>query len=316
MANRPGNGRALLLVLAGNTPLLGWPFLLNAVARGWTVLVKDSSDNPSSTQTLRGILSEVAPHWSERIRCLGTDRAVAQRAAEQVDALVAYGSDQAIHAWDLIANGRPFLGFGHAVSVAIWEDGDNRSLRGLIADWLTYRQQGCLSPQACLVLGDEGRARDLAKRIARAADAVADDLGVGTADDVGVAIRLREWWDTRAALGAHVMIGAGMRWSVSAEPSGTRPAWDCAWGTLPLVPVVSVADTLDICCRAPGPLSCVGFSGSSHFRDELRRALPTTTRLVRTGAMQTPGLQWRNAGVDLRQWLDRVARGITPDRVN
>jgi len=113
-----------------------------------------------------------------------------------------------------------------------------------------------------------------------------------------------------------VMMGAGMRWSVSAEPSGTRPAWDCAWGTLPLVPVVSVADTLDICCRAPGPLSCVGFSGNSHVRDELRRALPTTTRIVRTGAMQTPGLQWRNAGVDLRQWLDRVARGITPDRVN
>ena len=306
LPDSPPRDRRLFLVSAGTTPWVVWPFALNALAAGWEVELKDSAANPFAGPWLRALLEQSAPHWAARLHCVGTEHDVVVGGIARADAVVVYGSDRTVDAIRDLARGREFVGFPHAVSFAVWHEGGSRALRGLLTDTLVYGQAGCLSPQACFVLGSADDAKRLAHRLALEADRVCRRLDIVPTRDPGVALRVREWRDTQAALGATVYGDPALRWSIAATSGEFAPAWDCAGGVLPMIPIQTVAEMERYCAGMTSRISGIAFSGNRALRTAVGRAFPSAHRVVSPGSLQRPGLSWRNGGVDPQRWFERM----------
>lgn len=300
------NCRRLFLVSAGTTPWVAWPFALNALAAGWEVELKDSLANPSAGPLLRDLLERSAPHWAARLHCVGTDHAAVAGGVARADAVVVYGSDQTVETIRLMASGREFLGFPHAVSFAVWHAENVVESRGLLTDTLVYGQAGCLSPLACFVLGSADDANRLADGLASEADRVCRRLDIVPTRDPGVALRIREWRDTQAALGAKIYGDVSLRWSIAATSGEFAPAWDCVGGLLPLIPVPSLAELERYCVGMTRRISGIAVSGNREFRRAVGKVFPSAHRVVSPGFLQRPSLNWRNGGVDPQRWFERM----------
>lgn len=300
LPEQPGNGRRLALVLAGNTPLVGWPAILAALSGGWRVDVKVSRHDPLWTRLLAETLDDAAPDWAARLALHHTDHAGARSLVAGADAAIVYGSDTAIAALRAAAGHRPFLGFGHALSVAVAPAG--APLAGLARDVLVFDQAGCLSPQALFTEASPHGLPDALRRAVRV-------LEVPPRTDPGHCRAVREARDLAWMDGCMVDGDPHLRWSVIVHPEPRPLPPPTGLGVLHVLPVESVAAFPEYLGVAAGRLSSVGVAGdpSPSIRDAAR--LAGASRVCRLGRMQTPPLSWPNGGVDLPRWLETAEGG-------
>ena len=312
--------RVLALVCAGNTPLLAWPAMLFAVRYGVPLFVKMSRSETLWPRLLKESVEEVSPEAGAKIELgvwPGEDERT-EKLVELSDAAIAYGSDKTIERLKNFAGEKPFLGFGHALSVGIWR---NQPVPGRINDWVAWMfdqgaqfaldamlfdQSGCLSPQVFFV---EGVGR---RNISEAAfDALglelnqpSDDLfDVGPRQDAALCRKIREIQDLARMGGAKVRSDSGLRWTVIQWPENSIFPEVFGAGLFHLIPLDDLTKFGKFLGPAKGRISSVGVAGE--ITPELRAAIEAegVSRICRAGEMQTPPLNWRNGGVDLEAWI-------------
>jgi hypothetical protein len=302
-------GRLVALILAGNTPLLAWPALAAVLLAGHGVFVKCSSGGESVWPGLfAAALADVDPVLADLVvigQWPGQDPRT-HALLGVMDAVIAYGGDSTIDALRAAApDGTPFLGFGHAISVAIADaDCPAEDSGGLAVDILMYDQQGCLSPHIVFVRGHgDAVARfgpSLAASLARAADA----LQVAPVTDPAIARAVRQARDLALFEAETDVLGdAGLRWTVAAmrrQPDSPLAA-PVGHGFVLLLPMPDNAEEI---VRMLGPslcgrVSCVGVASAERLSGETLTAFPGISRIARAGEMQTPPLDWPNGRRDL-----------------
>lgn len=297
LRSRPAHGRRLALVLAGNTPLVGWPAVLFALADGWAVTVKRSGHERLWIDALADSVADVAPAWGARLALRDADHVGTSALVAGADAAIVYGSDDALAALRPLAP-PAFLGFGHALSVAVATDAAPGA--GLARDLLLHDQGGCLSPQALYATGGIGRFPDSLRRACAA-------LAVPPRVDPGECRAVREARDLAWMDGCAVVGDDDLRWTLVIHPEPRPLPPPTGLCVLHVVPVARPREFADLLGPAAGRLSGVGVVG--RVGDEVRAAARAAgaSRICRAGSMQTPPLGWRNGGIDLPGWLRRAA---------
>ncbi|MFO0647766.1 MAG: acyl-CoA reductase [Polyangiales bacterium] len=197
----------------------------------------------------------------------------------EVDAVVAYGSDETVAEIDRATPSARFEGYGHGFGVA-WvdlEDSGFDAARAVALDVALHDQRGCLSPRIAFVRGD---AVAFARALHEAFTALEASLPRGVVE-VGEAASVMQWQGAAAARcawsrrGRAHFVGALETPSFMASP-GLRSVLVC--------PVSSVAEACSVMGRALAHLTCVGATGS------LDAWRATGARVVRAGSMQDPAL--------------------------
>lgn len=298
---RPWEG-VLSVVLAGNTPLLAWPVLHHAVELGVSVIVKQSRDELVWTRLFVETLAEIDPEVAARIHLMlfpGDDPRT-KTLVQGARAVIAYGSDTTIQALRSITPATtPFLGFGHALSVALWPTDSATLPYWLATDVLLYDQAGCLSPHVVFV--------EPQQNIVSALDAgfrhAVRDLVVEPRTDPAQCYAIREARDLALMDGCLVSGDDGLRYTLIVHPRSCSHPKPVGLGVLHLIPIERIEDFIGFLGEYSGSVSCVGVAG--HITKEVRMAAwnAGASRVCRIGQMQTPPLNWRNGGVDLRKWL-------------
>jgi hypothetical protein len=299
---KPG---VLALILAGNTPLLAWPALHYCVLLGIPVFIKQSRDETIWTrhfvETLAGIDLEVAAFL--HLDLFPGDDPRTHTLVQHADAVIAYGGDKAIAALrEATPEATPFQGFGHAISIGLI--GGHYDVHMFARDVLMYDQAGCLSLQA--LLGTFICSSKVGHALAQALGRQSARLEAGARTDPAECQAVREARDLALMDGCEVLGDPELRWSVVIhhEP---RP--------LPLLTGFCMVHIIPWDDERPfgwflgeyaGKISCVGeiVPGWNEWWQSTLDAAGIS-RICRAGEMQTPPLDWRNGGVDLRAWLAR-----------
>lgn len=297
-----GKPGVLALILAGNTPLLAWPALHYCVVLGIPVFVKQSRDETIWTrhfvETLAEIDAEVAAYL--HLDLFPGDDPRTHALVQHADAVIAYGGDKAIEALrEATPETTPFQGFGHALSVGLWtEDGSLSSASLFARDWIAYDQAGCLSLQTIFFNNDSSLW--LSRILIEGAEEIEE---MPPRNDLAECRVVREARDLATMEGCEVIGGESLRITLIRHPQPCLMPNPVGFGVLNLIPLERIADFGMFLGRAKGCLSSVGVAGE--LSNELRSAIEAegVSRICRAGEMQTPPLDWRNGGVDLRAWL-------------
>lgn len=298
--------KVLALICAGNTPLLAWPAMLFALRHGVPLFVKMSSSETLWPQLLKESIDLVSPEAGEKVICdiwPGEDPRTEQL-IQLSDAIIAYGSDSSISNLKLFAEEKPFLGFGHAISIAISGGGNNLLGSILLAkDILMYDQQGCLSPQVIFVIGPEHR-ESLTQSLVRDLSYFSSRLEVPPRRDVGQCRRVREATELALMDGAEVFSGPELRWSVFSYPEADFFPEPVGFGVVSVVALTSFTKLSEVVGSRWSQISWVGFQP---FVDAQENRPNTPQSLCLAGRMQTPPLDWKNGGVDLEAWIAKLS---------
>ena len=205
------------------------------------------------------------------------DEEALQAAIAKADAVVVLGSDETVRAVrGHMPDTKPFVGYGHKLSVAWLDRVDQHALWGLAHDLCAWDQAGCLSPQVVWTSGEpEAVALDLADAVRSIEAALPMVL-----PDAAVASR-------RTARTYAEMVGAVVE---------TDTALICALPTATFRPSPGHR-VLWVCPAAPDVLntlgqhiSTIGISGA------LGVPLPEGVRRCALGQMQRPPLTWMHDG--------------------
>lgn len=126
--------RRVLVVMAGNIPLVGFFDLLCTLASGHTCLVKPSSKDSVLMEYVVGLLRDIDPEVAVRM----------YDNTEPVDALIATGSNNAVRYFKTHYAGIPTLLRGSRQSVAVLSGNETaEQLCGLADDIWAYSGLGC-----------------------------------------------------------------------------------------------------------------------------------------------------------------------------
>lgn len=153
--------RLTLVVSSGNIPGAALPSVVQALLLKSPVLVKTSSAEPVLLPAYAAALAEADPEVAQALAVTGWtggDTRLEAALLPEVDALVAYGSDETLASLRarLPAHAR-FVGYGHRISFVAWgreclgRERMPESLHDLALDFCLFDQQGCLSPHAVYV---------------------------------------------------------------------------------------------------------------------------------------------------------------------
>ncbi|MGH0037763.1 MAG: acyl-CoA reductase [Myxococcota bacterium] len=313
------------VVLAGSIPMPSLLSLLWPLALGSPVLVKTASRDPVTARLAARTLAEVDPLLGRCVSPAAFDRDAQECHrvfAEEVDCLVATGSDQAVEAW--AARTRPprrFVGFGHRLSLAALGPAADAAAaaRDLAVDVALWDQQGCLSPVAVYVVGREAVSRSAELALALGAElAAAEDRWPRAAAGPGaaaLAAHERAEAEMRRAAGraVDVVADAEGRWCVVAEDDAApRPA--------PLDRFVRIhpVDDLDALWRAIRPfaahLAGAAVAGFDAGLPEVARGFASlgASRVCAPGRLQAPPIDWHHDGRPLLLPLARIHDRETP----
>ncbi|MBB6049606.1 acyl-CoA reductase [Armatimonas rosea] len=307
-----GKPGVLALILAGNTPLLAWPTLHYCVLLGIPVFIKQSRDETVWTRHFVETLTEIDAEVAALLHLDLFPGMVDERMLSLLtiaDATIAYGSDETLEALWPHLYWKPFLPFGHATSIGFWCDGSSQYREGgegFARDVLMYDQQGCLSPQTIFVDWGNHGAISAGQLLAGELAKVVDDLKVPPVTDLAIAREVREVADiARFTPTDYVIQDSHLRWTVI---YGTQPkilSHGTGHGIVRIVPTYHrfMRHLPFILGSLQGKVSSVGVAGD--MSQELGMALEAVgvSRICRAGEMQTPPLDWKNGGVDLRAWL-------------
>ncbi|GGJ03471.1 acyl-CoA reductase [Alicyclobacillus cellulosilyticus] len=153
--------RLLVHYLSGNVPGLSvWSLVMGLLVKAGTI-AKPASGEPLMAVLFARTLADIRPDLAGALAVVpwrGGDEAVEAPLLAQADAVVAYGSDQAVAA---IARRVPpharFLRYGHRISFAVIgrealaPDRYADTCHRLADDICVYDQQSCMSPQVVFV---------------------------------------------------------------------------------------------------------------------------------------------------------------------
>jgi hypothetical protein len=305
--------RVLALICAGNTPLLAWPAMLFALRHEVPLFVKMSSSETLWPQLLKESIDLVSPEAGKKIICdvwLGEDPRTEQL-IRQSDAVIAYGSDLSISQLKLFAEDKPFLGFGHAISIAVTGKGSNLPGRILLAkDVLMYDQQGCRSPQTIFVIGPENR-ESFVSSLARDLAYFSQKLDVPPRCDAGQCHRVREATELALMEGAEVISDPELRWSVLSYHKTNFFPEPVGMSVVSVVTLSSFDALFEVVGTHWSQISCIGFRPFRDWhenRHEIREKLTDYQQsFCLAGEMQTPSLDWKNGDVDLEAWISNLS---------
>lgn len=295
--------------LAGSIPSAAFSALALPLLAGSAVYAKPASADPVSVRLFAASLSETDPAVGAALR-IGADA----KALDDADAVVAHGSDATIAALRArVGDGRPFLGYGHKVSLAVVGPAIDPLVAGrrLALDVALWDGRGCLSPAWALAIDTpRGRAAEVARALANAFEELEEELprGVLSPGEASELVELR----ARAAVreGTRLEMAAGAStWTVALESTDVRPPAG-VFRFLSVVPVPDLESVAGFCAPLAPHLSCVGHAGLAGERARLAAlaAAAGASRLCSLGRMQAPPLDWNHDGQPpirpLVRWLD------------
>jgi len=227
--------------------------------------------------------------------------------------VIAYGSDATVEQLKALAGEKPFLGFGHAISIGIaffltkkqyshkqgatWED--------FASDILTFDQQGCLSPHAIFCHRNNNQQWLLDMLTKRA-----EELNVPARTNFEEAALVQSWRTIAVLQGAKVWGDDSLRWTVVEWPTSNVFSLMPCPGLVQVIPFESFTEEFleAVQCQ----ISCVGIAGpATERRDVLLKGFFESmgvSRICKAGEMQTPPLDWKNGGVDLEAWIANLER--------
>lgn len=309
-----GKGGVAALVLAGNTPLLSWQPLAAALLAGYAVFVKESRDESFWVRQFIHALSSVDEELASLIKIARWPKESlhTRTLLSLSDTVIAYGSDSAIASLQQITPSEtPFFGYGHAISIGlVLEDGAEEAAR-FASDILLYNQQGCLSAQAILVVGErEDIQVQTTANLAHALEKQTAILDIPPVSDPAVAMSVRRIRDMALFSEDIQVIGdTHLRWTIlnrsRPEPLSMPPGH----GIVSLTPVRSLVDDFGAALgEMRGHISSVGIAGtlSPEYQAILQRE--GISRICPAGKMQSPPLDWRNGNRDLLEELLKSGR--------
>lgn len=267
LASALREGERVAVVLAATVAVAP----LRAVALPWLAGAARVDVRGSSRQT--ALVDAVVRAFGGRgIKCVDA-------IAPDVDAVIAYGSDETVAAIDRATPFARFEGYGHGFGVA-WVDHEEsgfEAVEEVALDVALHDQRGCLSPRIVFVRGD---AVAFARALHEALSRIEASLPRG-AVEVGEAASVMQWQGAASARcawsrrGRTHFVGALETPSFMASP-GLRGVLVC--------PASSVAAACSLMGREIAHLTCVGATGS------LDAWRATEARVVRSGSMQDPAL--------------------------
>ncbi|MGH7805284.1 MAG: acyl-CoA reductase [Candidatus Binatia bacterium] len=300
---------SLAIVTAGNVPGVAVAKTALALTAGVPSLVKTASGEPLLSVLFAQAVAEADARLGESHAALWWEGArgdLASTLGASVASLVAYGSDEAIAALRTIAPPL-FVAHGHRSSVAaVRLDGgaEPSAIAAAVArDVALYDQQGCLSPQALFAIGgSEAALGALVEELARSLADLATRLPRGRMSD-GEHVTIRRFRDAaewRVIRGEGVILRhdpGGTAWTLLVDPTPALRA-NPLGRTLVVHPIGSAAELAGAVGGHPGRIESLGIAP---WPDDELAVLATELgipRVVRVGEMQTPGLDWRQGGLD------------------
>ncbi|WP_309707519.1 acyl-CoA reductase [Armatimonas sp.] len=306
----------LALILAGNTPLLAWPVLHYAVLLGIPVFIKQSRDEVIWTRHFVETLAEIDPEVAVflHLDLFPGDDPRTHVLIQNTDAVIAYGSDETIATLrEATPKATPFQGFGHALSIGIWTGEDsftefNDSLTlavkvtlGFAQDFLVYDQAGCLSLQAIFM--QKSWIDAMREMLACEMPSVVHQLSLPLPTDPAECSVVREARDLALMQGCEVLGDSELRWTLVIHPDQCALPSLMGHRVLHLIPLEKLTEFGNYLGIAKGRLSSVGVGCELSSELEMAIKAEGVSRICQAGEMQTPPLDWRNGGVDLRAWL-------------
>jgi len=324
----PGSALALgpritLGVFTGNVPGLPALSLIRALLVKSTVIAKVASGEPTFAARFVRTLAEVEPLFGEAIMVTYWDRndtAALRAALGQVDAVIAYGSDDACAAIRAhVGSHQRYIEHGHKVSIGILarnylaQIGTAAVAERIAVDVSVFNQHACIAPQTYLIEGTLDEARAFGQQLATALDNYAVACPLGTLEEAEAAtLQLRRTsaaWAAATHSHCDLWRGDGLDWTVVLEAtigtvsgSGNR--------VLRIVPVNDLADALRKLQPIASYLQNIGLGASGpefwHTAQELARM--GACRICEPGRMAEPSMMWRHDGepcvAKLLRWCD------------
>lgn len=294
--------------LAGSVPSAAFSAILLPLLAGSAVYAKPASADRTSPRLFVESLRAVDEKLAAAV-ALGAD----ERALEQADAVVAYGSDETIR--ELRARvpiDRPFVAHGHKFSVAaVGREAElPAAAEALALDAALWDGRGCLSPAYVFVEdAPAGRAEAFAEALAAALERSAHALPRGTLADAE-----RAWLhDVRASFAARDdarvwLSRPPLAWSLVLSDFRKSPPFAGQLRCLPLVRTKSVEEFAGWCASFAPHVSTVAHAGFGAGERQLgaiaRRA--GASRVCALGRMQLPPIDWHHDGIDPLRSLLRV----------
>lgn len=301
--------RVTAVWLAGSIPPAAFSAIALPLLAGSAVYAKPASADPHSARAFADSLRAIDPGIAAAV-AIGADA----KALELADAVVAHGSDETIAAIRArVGPARPFLGYGHKVSLAAIGAAVDPGLAAqrLARDVALWDGRGCLSPAWALVRDSpRGRAAELARALAAALEEIEDELPRGRLDAAEAAelLELRARAAVREGTRLEMAAGASI-WTVALEAGDQRPP-PGMFRFLSIVPYTDDAALARFCAGLAPHLSCVGHAGFASEVPALARIAVSAgaSRLCPLGRMQLPPLDWNHDGQSpirpLLRWLD------------
>ncbi|MGO8670339.1 MAG: acyl-CoA reductase [Capsulimonadaceae bacterium] len=306
-------------VIAGNSPLLGWVSMIRALLVRSASLVKLPSGPEAEgcyqwARLFVDSLASIDPRLARTIalmRWAGADRSLSSELCRASDIVLAYGADATLAEIGRLCNGRPFVGYGHRLSCVVLgaavDHGvsEEDRMHGVARDVLLYDQEGCLSPQAVLVLGDQDRAARYAGLLSRA---LAEETGVLPApirSEAAAAVVSRVRSLGRMEDAGWVTAAEDQRWTVLTRRTVSGFPASPGYGIVTVAAVPDHAALSDVLQSVRGVLQGVAIAADGQEWDLIERIVRDlgATYCCRPGELQRPPLSWRQDGVPLLRSL-------------
>jgi hypothetical protein len=294
--------------MAGSVPTAAFSAILLPLLAGSAVYVKPASADRTSPRLFVESLRAVDEKLAAAVALGGDDRAL-----EQADAVVAYGSDETIRALRArVPVDRPFVAHGHKFSVAaVGREGALAAAAEALAfDAALWDGRGCLSPAYVFVEdAPAGRADAFAEALAAALERGAAALPRGALSDAE-----RAWLhDVRASFAARDdarvwLSRPSLAWNLVLSDFRKSPPFAGQLRCLPLVRFTSHDELASWCASFAPHVSTLAHAG---FGARAKQLGPLAlrggaSRICPLGRMQLPPIDWRHDGIDPLRSLVRV----------
>lgn len=259
------------VLLSGNVFVAALRAVALGVAASERVFVRASRRDPALAEALHALcpdsfqlVPELQPRSGDRVWAYGADATLDQVRAE-------------------LPRGVWFHAHGHGLGAVVLDPRLAPELEGaardVALDAVLFDQRGCLSPRVVCVLGEPAQALPVASALARALQALEEEVPPGPRSPEALAEMRRQ---RDAATYAFQTLPAGTGWvSLSPEPV-VPPAERC-------LHVVAGRDALETLSPLARRLTCIGAEVSPALKSELRARFPGA-RVVGLGEMQRPPL--------------------------
>jgi hypothetical protein len=312
-------------IFSGNIPGVPAFSLLCALLAKSACLGKSASEEPLFPVLFARSIAEMEPELGDCLAVLlwkGGDRDIEGKAFSSSDAVIVYGSDEAVESVRRrVPSSVRFIGYGHKLSFgcigreALSKSRVQETAGRAALDASVFDQQGCLSPHLFYVEeGGETTAREFAGILARAMDAFHREIPRGRiSPEASAAInQLRGDYEFRemAEEGVDLHVSSpGTEWTVIYEEDAAF-APSCLNRTLRVKPVRDAADVPGLLEPVRRYLQTAGVSLPESRLMPLGEALGFlgVDRVCPLGRMANPTPEWHHDGrfniLDLLRWTD------------